>query len=852
MHDYLTSTKRKTSCWLSAVTALTGGTAVRTGQSIEPLLGRAQCFLLRLLATQFVPLFAACLLCLPSHTLQANSTPSFDLIENRYVRVDEFIHFNVRPVDPENIVPGLYAQNLPEGSEFFDNRDGSRTFRWTPRNYQIGEHRILFVTVDALDRSLRYSQEVFLTVLGSDSANSQVESDNSTQAAAPVDSVEESDSSANDVLRVDGNYYPELDVPVAVTVTAGEPMTLSIAASDRDGGVPGLVAHALPAGAALVDNGNGGRNLVWTPNPWQTGNFDVVVVAIDNERNDHRSQQTLRISVVEPDSTAVAADVPNQSPAAVPVVQISPNPTDSSNNDSGNQAPFFRDLTHQTISIGDTLRFIVAPVDPDGDVPGLFADRLPFNSSLRDNFDGTKTMVWAPYPADEGDFWITFTAVDARDNNLKTNQSVRITVENNGGFNFRPVINGINNPVVRAGDTLRQLVQPVDPDGEVSKLSVLNPPEGADFVDNGDGTRTLVWPTNSNHITERDGNDEPHIVDFLAVDPRDESLRDDHQLRISVVEPQSRQRDGERLRVLAEQRGILVGFAAMLNSSKLADTDMYLDIAAEEFNIVTPENSHKWGWIQPRRGDFRFTDADELDQYAIENGMELHGHPLVWHSQLPGWVQNMELAEAEQIMYEHIDVLVSRYRGQVGLWDVVNEAMEEDGTYRQSIWYEAMAETYISKAFRRARERDPEAILVYNDYDVAWPGPKADGMYNMVRSELAQGTPIDAVGFQMHFWTDFDDYEGVRQNLQRFADLGLDIYVTEFDVAMNQRGEEQLQATVYQRIAEICLQQPRCKALQAWGYTDRYSWRYNNRPLMLTERYLAKPAYYAWQRALSQ
>ena len=183
MHDYFTSTKRTTDCRLSA---LTGGIA-GTGQSIERPQGRARCVFSRLLAPQFVPIFAACLLCLLSQTLQANSTPSFDLIENRDVRVDEFIHFNVRPVDPENIVPGLYAQNLPEGAEFFDNRDGSRTFRWTPRNYQIGEHRVLFVTVDALDRSLRYSQEVFLTVLGSDAANNQVESDNSTQTAASVE-----------------------------------------------------------------------------------------------------------------------------------------------------------------------------------------------------------------------------------------------------------------------------------------------------------------------------------------------------------------------------------------------------------------------------------------------------------------------------------------------------------------------------------------------------------------------------------------------------------------------------------------------------------------------------------------
>ena len=811
-----------------------------------------------------VAVLIAVLSLLSSGSLQANSTPYFALIDNPQLQVDEFFYLTIRPEDPDNVVPGLLVQGLPEGAEFADNQDGSRTFRWTPRDYQVGEHLVLFITVDALDPSLRFSQEVFMQVRPrGDAAPVNGQNNSASNNTAVTTSV----TSSEGVFRteetfVDGNAFPVLEMPQSVTTVAGAPMNVRVIATDNDSGVPGLVAHALPAGAQMVDNGDGTRSITWTPDPWQTGVFDIVVVAIDARRNDHRSQATLRIQVNAPASQPVQTTDATPQPPAQPVVNVQPEviaepeavaQTDSgSSSIPGNQAPGFRGLTHQVVSIGDTLRFVVAPFDPDGDVPGMFADRLPPNGSLRDNFDGTRTFVWAPYPVDEGDFWITFTAIDARDDQLRTQQSIRITVENNGGFNFEPRINGINNPVVRAGDTLQQIVQPVDPDGDVPKLFVLNPPDGSNFVDNGDGTRTLVWPVDSSHITERGDIDEPHVIDFLTVDTRDENLRDDHRLQVSVVDPQTRVRSGERLRVLADQRGVKVGFAAVLNSSKVADADMYLEIAAEEFNIVTPENSHKWGWIQPRRGDFNFIDADWLADYAAETGMELHGHPLLWHRQLPGWVQNMELHEAEQVMYEHIDALVSRYRGRVKVWDVVNEALEEDGTYRQSIWYEAMGESYIAKAFHRARERDPEAVLVYNDYDVAWPGPKADGMYELVRQELAQGTPIHAVGFQMHFWTAFDEYEGLRQNLQRFADLGLDIYITEFDVAMSERGQEELQATVFERIADICLQQPRCKALQAWGYTDRYSWRYNHRPLMFTERYIAKPAYYAWQRALSR
>jgi len=824
------------------------------------------------LATFLVGILGSCLMVT---SVSANTPPSFPQIENRTFKVGELSSFTVRPVDPDNTVPGSFMLNAPEGAEFIDNRDGSRSFSWTPQAYQTGEHRVLFVAIDAFDQSLRYSQEVFITVVAETAAAPSPEVENPVQPVNPEPTDIATDPAVPEapVTVVDGNQFPVIDLPSSINLLPMELAEIRVAASDPDGGVPGLLAHALPAGADFRDNRDGTRSIVWTPTQWQTGNFDVVIVAIDPERNDHRSQKELRLvvgaelapepepapTVVEPEPTNPEPPLVTSPPAPAPIVQptpvvdVQPDPVPEAElrpDLPGNQAPYFAGLTNQTVSLGQTLRFVVAPKDPDGDVPGMFADRLPYNSSFRDNFDGTRTLIWRPFPVDKGDFWIKFTAVDSKDVTLRSHQSIKITVEDNGGYNFEPVINGINNPVIRVGDTLRQIVQPVDPDGDVPKLSVLNPPPGASFVDNQDGTRTLLWTVGQEHITEWGDVDNPHTVDFLAVDARDDRLRDDHQLKISVVQRDSRNRPGERLRTLAERRGLLVGFAAMLESTELADTDIYLDIASEEFNIITPENSHKWGWIQPERGVFRFEDADAMADYAVEHGMVLHGHPLLWHRQLPGWVQNMPLEEAEQIMYEHIDALVNRYRGKVGIWDVVNEALEEDGTYRKSVWYEAMGEGYISKAFHRARQMDPDAVLVYNDYDVSWPGPKADGMYELIKKELAAGTPIDAVGFQMHFWTAFDGYDILRDNLQRFADLGIDIYITEFDVAFTAQGQEELQASVYEKIAQICLEQPRCRALQAWGFTDRYSWRYRNKPLLFTERYHAKPAYFAWQRAL--
>lgn len=780
------------------------------------------------------------LLLLFAQTAFANTPPRFDLIANPSVTAGEAVEIIIRPVDPDGQVPGMYADPVPDGAEFIDNRDGSRTFRWIPRGDQLGEKRILFVAIDALDSSLRYSQSVFIAVSASNNSQSP------PALNLPVVTGES--------LQIDGNHLPEIRVAsTSVSTVGGQSLSVPVIGSDPDGPPPSLLAHALPAGASFRNNGNGAYSLDWTPLPWQLGDFRVVIVAIDAQRNTSRTQVELVIRVT---AAQQSQDVQQDTPANQAAQQVTNNPAAPAEQPArtidGNRAPFFEPLEHQTVAIGQSLSFVVAPRDPDGDVPGMFPNQLPFRATFTDNFDGTRTFSWSPFPADEGVHWVTFTAIDSRNENLRAEQSVRITVENRGGFNFAPVINGIHNPVIRAGDLLRQRVQPVDPDGEVPRLSVLDPPAGATFADNGDGTRTLFWQTDRSDITEIGDTDNPHIVNFLAIDNRDPSLMDGHRLKISVVDPASVLRSGERLRTLAERRGVLVGFAAMLQSFQLADADLYLEMASQEFNMLTPENSHKWGWIQPQRGQFRFEDADALAAYTIEHGMVLHGHPIVWHSQLPGWVQHMNLDEAESIMNEHIDALVSRYRNKVHVWDVINEALEEDGSFRQSVWYQAMGDSYIGKAFVRARARDSNAVLLYNDYDVSWFGPKADGMYELLRRELARGVPIDGVGFQMHLWTEFDQYDEVRANFQRFADLGLDIYITEFDVAMTSPDELQVQAEIFERVMLLCLEQPACKAIQSWGFTDRYSWRASNRPLMFTDRYRAKPSYSAWQRALAR
>ena len=293
-----------------------------------------------------------------------------------------------------------------------------------------------------------------------------------------------------------------------------------------------------------------------------------------------------------------------------------------------------------------------------------------------------------------------------------------------------------------------------------------------------------------------------------------------------------------------------MGYASLLNYFERPDADLYTDIVSQEFNLVTPENSMKWGYINPEPNEYRWEAADTLIEFANTHDMQVHGHTLVWYTSLPSWVQQTPVADREQVMYDFIDTMTERYN-TVEIWDVVNEAFEDDGTQRNSIWFQAMGADYIEKAFIRARAGAPNAQLIYTDYDISWPGAKSNASYALMQDLISKGVPIDGIGFQMHLDTNFDLFNEVATNLQRFADLGLDIYITELDVSMTQDATNEQQAAIFKQVTDICLAQASCKALQVWGITDRYSWRKPLDPLLLDENYQAKPAYTAVQEAMT-
>lgn len=727
----------------------------------------------------------------------ANQAPTIEPINDVTVFVGEQVNVRVVPVDPEGVVPSLRVIDIPAGAMFSDNGDGTRSFKWLPQASDRGTAKITFEAVDAFDQNLRNARTLSVTV---------VETNQPTQ-------------------NVNGNLAPEIESLVDRELRVGESFDFRVVPFDPEGLVPSLRIENQPNNASFDDNRDGTRQFRWTPTADQVGEYRISFVASEESDSSLSTTQTITLRVNN-------NEIP-QPAAANPVPQNS-------------AAPQFVDLNDQFVFLGQSLNLVVRAKSEDGSVPGLALDRMPVDSSFVDNRDGTRTFKWFPFPVNLGDTYINVIAIDSKDPSIRTDQTIKIRVERdpNNPVNFPPVINGIRNPTIRSGDTLNQLIQPVDPDFTVPNLSALNLPSDAQFVDNGDGTRDFRWLTDAGDIGD-------HTYNFRVKDSEDPSLQFESSFTVSVVEPSSLDRAGERLRKLAERRDFLIGYADVLNARKKADNELYRQFAAEEFNMVTPENSHKMGWIQPQRGVFEWEDADDVANFAQENGMVLHGHPLVWFAQLPGWVQFMDPSEAQTVMREHINALVSRYRGKVKVWDVVNEAInDENGQLRESIWYKGMGEGYIAEAFRTTRAADPEAVLLYNEYDVAWKNTKSDGMFNLLQRELNAGTPIDGVGFQTHLRTDFNEFDSMRDNLQRFANLGLDIYITEFDVAMNGPGEEEKQAEIYRRVLEICLAQPKCKAMQSWGYTDRYSWRASNNPLLLTDRYIAKPAYFAWQQTL--
>ncbi|MFE1025535.1 endo-1,4-beta-xylanase [Streptomyces sp. NPDC058818] len=288
-------------------------------------------------------------------------------------------------------------------------------------------------------------------------------------------------------------------------------------------------------------------------------------------------------------------------------------------------------------------------------------------------------------------------------------------------------------------------------------------------------------------------------------------------------------------------------FGTAVAASHLDEAD-YVSTLNREFTSATPENEMKWDATEPSRGNFTFGAADQVVNHARSQGMDVRGHTLVWHSQLPSWVGGLGAADLRTAMNNHINGVMGHYKGQIHSWDVVNEAFQDGGSgaRRSSPFQDKLGNGFIEEAFRTARAADPAAELCYNDYNTDGVNAKSNAVYDMVKDFKSRGVPIDCVGFQGHFNSNSPVPADFQANLQRFADLGVDVQITELDI----EGSGTAQANSYADVVEACLAVDRCTGITVWGVTDKYSWRSSGTPLLFDGNYQEKPAYGAVLSAL--
>ena len=498
---------------------------------------------------------------------------------------------------------------------------------------------------------------------------------------------------------------------------------------------------------------------------------------------------------------------------------------------------------------GGSASLVLMPKDPDGGIPGLFPYAIPNGAQYVDNFNGSRSLIWRPLQPEVGIHEFKITATDPLEPFYRTVRTIRIKVSMPSDpstiVNLPPVVNFIKDTTVRVNDPVVMYIKVDDQNATIPTLEIVNPPPGATITPHYHDPKFTIL-----RFTPRVA--ETITLQLVARDEIDPSLSSSSTATVEVLDESAFIRPGARLRELAAARDLLFGYAALLQFYEQPDGAVYADIAAEEFNFVTTENSLKWDRLNPLPGNYRWAQADNLVAHAKARRQAVHGHTLIWHRQLPTWIRLSNPADRETHMREFIDRVLTRYADDIPVWDVVNEALEEDGTFRSSVWFDSMGAQFIDTAFRQARASAPNATLIYNDYDVSWAGPKADGLIALMQSLRDANTPVDGVGFQMHLDADFNRYDEVTTIFQTIADMDLDIYITELDVSIRDGQTREQQARVYADVLSVCLEQPRCKAYQTWGFTDQYSWRAELNPLLLDKRYQVKPAYLSIQNRLME
>jgi len=295
------------------------------------------------------------------------------------------------------------------------------------------------------------------------------------------------------------------------------------------------------------------------------------------------------------------------------------------------------------------------------------------------------------------------------------------------------------------------------------------------------------------------------------------------------------------------------------------DNQKKADLIKRHFNSVTAENEMKWSNLQPTEGTFTFTNADKIVAFAQANGIKVRGHTLCWHNQVPSWIFKDGDATASKVLVlqrlrTHITTVMTHFKGKVYAWDVVNEAIDDAGSYRTSQWYTICGEDYIFEAFRVAREADPDAKLFYNDYSAINP-VKRDKIYDLL-VKLNNENLVDGMGLQGHWNIDYPSNDLIIDAFDKYSSLGLELQITELDVSVYTSNSDPesayttgvalKQAVAYGRFFRAFRDyKDDITGITFWGLADDYTWLDNfpvagrkNYPLLFDEYYNPKQAYF--------
>jgi endo-1,4-beta-xylanase len=286
----------------------------------------------------------------------------------------------------------------------------------------------------------------------------------------------------------------------------------------------------------------------------------------------------------------------------------------------------------------------------------------------------------------------------------------------------------------------------------------------------------------------------------------------------------------DSLRELSKKNARKIPIGAAVSIIPLLTDKKYNEIALTEFSMITPENSFKPQFIQQLEGVYTFNETDIFIKAAENNNMLVHGHSLVMGKATPEWMQKTPENERQKVMVNHINTTVSRYKGRVAQWDVVNEPMSEDAIdykegrpgLRNHMWSDAMGEEYIDIAYKAARQADPEAKLFLNDFGLERDGERWDAFLSLIQRLQTRGVPIDGVGFEAHVYhSPADDINPavLKSHIQTLAALGLESRISEIDVHGN---DPIFQAKQYSDVLAVCLSEPTCTSYGIWGITDLY------------------------------